>query len=64
MLDTEIEKHYLLTKDQAMADIDNLGKSTLGIAEFYAELGIVEEDALDIVKANVDTSIMKELFGK
>lgn len=64
MLDTEIEKHYLLTTEQAMADIENLGKSTLGIAEFYAGLGIIEEDALEIVKTNVDTSIMKELFGK
>jgi len=63
MLNTEIEKHYLLTTEQAMADIDNLGKSTLGIGEFYAELGIVEEDALKIVEENVDTSIMKELFG-
>lgn len=62
-LNTEIEKHYLLTTEQAMADIENLGKSTLGIGEFYAELGIVDEDALEIVETNVDTSIMKELFG-
>ncbi|NLJ70744.1 MAG: hypothetical protein GX328_04700 [Clostridiaceae bacterium] len=64
MLDTEIEKHYLLTVDEAMASLDDLGKSALGVGQYYYEIGIIEEDALEKIENNVDKSIMEELFGK
>ncbi|MGI6578905.1 MAG: hypothetical protein ACOX3H_01460 [Saccharofermentanales bacterium] len=63
MLDTEINKHYLLTVDEAMASLDDLGKSALAVGTYYYEIGIVEEDALEKIENNVDKSIMQELYG-
>ncbi|MGI6580149.1 MAG: hypothetical protein ACOX3H_07950 [Saccharofermentanales bacterium] len=62
-LSIEVEKHYLLSTEQAMDSLDDLGKSALTIGQFYYEIGLIEEDALERIENNVDKSIMEELFG-
>lgn len=63
MLTIEIDKHYLLTSGEALSSIDKLGESCLTIGQYYYDIGLIEEDALEKIKTNVDKTIVPEVLG-
>ncbi len=61
MLKIEVENMYLITTEQAKKEAATMGESCAKIAEFYTELGSVEENAAQVVRDSVDRSIVEGL---
>lgn len=62
MLNYEINESYIMTSEDAKQA--NVGNSVVVTAERYVEMGILEADKIDVIKGNIDTSIIDELLGR
>lgn len=55
----EIEARPLFTKETMAAPDYELGTSTIAAAEFFSEIGVIEEENLENLK-NIDTSFLEK----
>ncbi len=62
-LTIEINDMRLITTADAKAGVDQVGQSIVDIAEFYKSIGAVEQDTIDSIKKNIDTTLLKEILG-
>lgn len=63
LLTIEINDMHLITFDEAKAEIDTMGQSIIDIAEFYKKIGAVEQETIDTIKDNIDTTLLEEVLG-
>lgn len=63
LLTIEINDMRLITTADAKTGVDQVGQSVIDIAEFYKSIGTVEQDSIDLIKKNIDTTMLKEILG-